>query len=235
MATCAGRSIGYPCRSWRDAFALRIRIQAVAVGTLALGATRQEAGRPSSCDKKAYRRELAACNGDEASSPWLSWVRDCAEEVTNAAAAALLAEEENEKTSPPKGMANRTKRGKCKTKRAKASQPALSVSCDDLLKPLSNVQVTQGIQAEPVAVQAASSAKGSMEESRVGAAMVTQDTGAENATECVLCWIGRRDHLFARCNHVCVCEACAKLIMMSSHRCPICRAETVDFMKVFLV
>ena len=73
------------------------------------------------------------------------------------------------------------------------------------------------------------------------------DQGLEQAAErredemaCVVCMDAPRTHLFAPCNHVCVCEACSEKVMAQDPKlhgaklCPICRQPAKATAKVML-
>jgi hypothetical protein len=50
--------------------------------------------------------------------------------------------------------------------------------------------------------------------------------GLVDENECVVCMEVERSHMFSPCNHFCVCEACAGLIMASqTAECPKCRTK----------
>jgi hypothetical protein len=58
--------------------------------------------------------------------------------------------------------------------------------------------------------------------------------GAEE-TQCVVCMDAAKDRAMRPCMHVCVCEACASLLMLErTPRCPVCRAPIQHIERVFL-
>jgi hypothetical protein len=57
--------------------------------------------------------------------------------------------------------------------------------------------------------------------------------GAEE-TQCVVCMDAAKDRAMRPCMHVCVCEACASLLMLErTPRCPVCRAPIQHIERVF--
>ena len=58
--------------------------------------------------------------------------------------------------------------------------------------------------------------------------------GAEE-TQCVVCMDAAKDRAMRPCMHMCVCEACASLLMLErTPRCPVCRAPIQHIERVFL-
>ena len=62
----------------------------------------------------------------------------------------------------------------------------------------------------------------------------TGDGGAARDTECVVCMEETRSCLFLPCRHMCVCRACADLIMASTADCPRCRTKVENIIDVFV-
>ena len=61
------------------------------------------------------------------------------------------------------------------------------------------------------------------------------DSGAARDAECVVCMEEARSCLFLPCRHMCVCRACADLIMASATTdCPKCRTKVEDIIDVFV-
>jgi hypothetical protein len=57
--------------------------------------------------------------------------------------------------------------------------------------------------------------------------------GAEE-TQCVVCMDAAKDRAMRPCMHMCVCEACASLLMLErTPRCPVCRAPIQHIERVF--
>jgi E3 ubiquitin-protein ligase MGRN1 len=48
-------------------------------------------------------------------------------------------------------------------------------------------------------------------------------TAGEDSKECVICLTDRKDTLARPCKHVTMCNACAKVVMRTDHKCPLCR------------
>ena len=56
-----------------------------------------------------------------------------------------------------------------------------------------------------------------------------------SSTECSVCLDSRVTHVFVPCGHACVCAACAASVMRSERpECPICRADSLMTMEVFV-
>jgi len=52
-------------------------------------------------------------------------------------------------------------------------------------------------------------------------------------SECCVCMEANKTHILIPCAHLCVCENCAKTIMMTTKECPVCRAVSQQVYKVF--
>lgn len=50
---------------------------------------------------------------------------------------------------------------------------------------------------------------------------VYEDVSVE---DCVICFDKKKSIVFSPCGHYCTCDECAKIIMRSKNKCPICRA-----------
>ena len=57
----------------------------------------------------------------------------------------------------------------------------------------------------------------------------------DTETLCAVCFDARKDHIIVPCGHQCLCGACAKMLVESETRpkCPLCRGDIRETMKVF--
>lgn len=51
---------------------------------------------------------------------------------------------------------------------------------------------------------------------------------------CIVCFDNNKDTIIEPCNHLCLCEACAKELKKASSLCPMCRQEFTEFTKLKL-
>ena len=58
--------------------------------------------------------------------------------------------------------------------------------------------------------------------------------GDNDSITCIICFDKPKDTLFLDCKHLCACNDCALLIIKSNPVCPLCKANIVSSIKVFL-
>lgn len=57
-------------------------------------------------------------------------------------------------------------------------------------------------------------------------------TDSSDSKECVICLTSDKDTMTMPCKHVCLCNACAQIVLRSERKCPICRtsiSEVIPF------
>ena len=77
---------------------------------------------------------------------------------------------------------------------------------------------------------------GPKEDPRVSHRAAQEVSMRASENECGVCFVaGKNTHMFHPCNHVCVCEACAREIMETpSPMCPMCRQDVHRVMRVYV-
>ena len=77
---------------------------------------------------------------------------------------------------------------------------------------------------------------GPKEDPRVSHRVAQEVSMRASENECGVCFVaGKNTHMFHPCNHVCVCEACAREIMETpSPMCPMCRQDVHRVMRVYV-
>jgi len=58
------------------------------------------------------------------------------------------------------------------------------------------------------------------------------DTTPQGSGECIICLRSSKTHAFVPCGHLCICQDCVPMTM-ADKRCPICRQEVTQVIKVF--
>ncbi len=63
---------------------------------------------------------------------------------------------------------------------------------------------------------------------------VTQEAKADDKS-CVVCMVGKKDHIILPCMHMCLCADCVKPLLESTKKCPMCREPVTsqNIKKVF--
>lgn len=57
----------------------------------------------------------------------------------------------------------------------------------------------------------------------------------QQAEECVVCMVAKKEIVFYPCGHQCLCQACAERFKKEAQHnvCPICRNRIVDYIKLY--
>jgi hypothetical protein len=61
---------------------------------------------------------------------------------------------------------------------------------------------------------------------------IGEDT-VTNKNPCISCLCNERQILSANCGHLCLCFECSKIIFNSNQKCPMCRGNWTNLVKVY--
>ena len=63
---------------------------------------------------------------------------------------------------------------------------------------------------------------------------IEMEANYDKKNVCVVCLENKKSHAFNPCGHMCVCETCADKIIQSDCKCPICRADIINSLEIFI-